>query len=149
MSSASGLAAAQALFGAVQASVVEAKPNEDTEDDEPVKDALKTAKEVCHKALCHAPWCCALAFGTLTAQCVMLVAWLVWACFELTQTADAQGDAEGKDKDGVKAEDGGLGGMGGMDKGKDEAVAKVVEALSSVMPTGPGVPPPPSPPKEA
>jgi hypothetical protein len=46
-------------------------------------------------------------------------------------------------------EDGALAGMAGIDKGKDEAVAKVVEALSSVMPSGPGVPPPPSPPKEA
>jgi hypothetical protein len=54
--SASGLAAAQALFGAVQASVAEAKPNEDTEDDEPAKDALKTGKEVW-----HAPCACSLA----------------------------------------------------------------------------------------
>ena len=56
-----------------------------------------------------------------------------------------QGEAEVKDQGGVKVEDGSL---AALDKGKDEAVAKVVEALSSVMPSGPGVPPPPSPPKE-
>lgn len=49
MPGASGLAAAAALYSAVQATVAENKPTEDTEDDEEgkaSKEGIKTGKEV-------------------------------------------------------------------------------------------------------
>lgn len=129
---ASGLAAAAALYSAVQASVAENKTNEDAEDDEEgkaAKEGIKTGKEVCRVSGLDRAVGSSHAFGR----------------GQPVTDALTQGEADGKE--GTKMEDGGLAGAL-SDKGKDEAVAKVVEALSSVIPTGPGVPPPPSPPKE-